>query len=37
LRDAAAAIGEEAEVARIRAFLADLDPEVGDVDAAPAS
>lgn len=37
LRDAAAAIGEDAEVARIRAFLDDLDPEVGDVDAPPAS
>jgi hypothetical protein len=35
LRDAAAAIGEEAEVVRIRAFLAELDPEVGDVDAVP--
>jgi hypothetical protein len=36
LRDAAAAIGEDAEVARIRAFLADLDPVVGDVDTPPA-
>jgi hypothetical protein len=35
LRDAAQAIGEEAEVARIRAFLAELDPDVGDVDAPP--
>ncbi|MFU8840149.1 MAG: DUF3151 family protein [Nitriliruptoraceae bacterium] len=35
LRDAAAAIGEDVEVARIRAFLVDLDPEVGDVEAVP--
>jgi hypothetical protein len=35
LRDAAAAIGEEAEVVRIRAFLAELDPEAGDVDTIP--
>jgi hypothetical protein len=35
LRDAAAAIGEDTEVARIRAFLADLDPEAGDVEAVP--
>ncbi|MFP4312283.1 MAG: DUF3151 family protein, partial [Nitriliruptoraceae bacterium] len=35
LRDAAEAIGEDAEVARIRTFLADLDPDVGDVAVPP--